>query len=200
MRGPAAIARCGLVAGAPLLVLLATKGFAADATTAPTVRLSWVRAQGAEGCIDRDTLARDVSARLGRDAFAGAPQRSIEGIVAREGKRWVARLYVRDPAGVLVGDREIASDAADYSALGGAVTLAVALVIDPEAALAPPPSTSGSTSTSVTASANAPPSASIAVAPPASASIVAPPVASVVVAPRPILVEARFAITTGLVP
>ena len=187
MRGIRAITTLALVAGGPIAIALSTGSASAEGPS--TARLSWVRAQGAETCVDAPVLARDVNKRLGRDAFGGTPSRSIEGIVAREGTKWVAKLYVRDLAGALVGDRELTSDAADCAALSGAVTLAIALVIDPEAALAPPPSSSASSSSPPLPSAT--PSASIA---PATVVPIAP------VRVRPVIVEARFGLSTGLVP
>jgi hypothetical protein len=200
MRGLRAIVTVGLAAAfAPLAVALSTK---ASADGPSTARLSWVRVQGAESCIDRDTLAKDVSTRLGRDAFGGTPTRSIEGIVARDGAKWTARLYVRDLAGALIGDREIASDAADCKALSSAVTLAIALVIDPEAAFAPPPSTSASPAASPSPSPIVLTSASLSAVPRSSPSGVVTTIieSPIVPAPRPVLMEARFGVTTGLVP
>src|SRR5438309_7754199 len=98
MRGWRAIAMVVFAAAVPLLLLVVPRA-RADDPAPPTVHLSWVRAKGAETCIDRETLAHDVNARLGRDAFGGAPARSIEGLVAREGAKWVAHLYVRDADG-----------------------------------------------------------------------------------------------------
>ena len=182
----------------PLLAIVAPRAWADDPAP-PTVHLSWVRAKGAEACVDRETLAKDVNARLGRDAFGGAPTRSIEGLVTREGNKWVAHLYVRDAAGALAGDREITSEAADCTALSGAVTLAIALMIDPEAAFAPPPVVSASASTPV-ASASA--SASVLTPPSASASTIPSVVAGppALTPPPSVVVDARVGVTSGLVP
>lgn len=103
-------------------------------------RFVWARDDGAERCPDGPTLARDVARRLGRDPFVtigGAP--SIDAIVRREGSTWVARIVVRDAGGGLVGTRDFTSASPDCTAIAAAVTLGVALSIDPEAALRPPP-------------------------------------------------------------
>jgi hypothetical protein len=69
----------------------------------------------------------------------------IDGLATKEGATWIARIYVRDTGGKMMGSRELRSDAADCAALGDAVVLAVALGIDPEVpedttpAPAPPP-------------------------------------------------------------
>jgi len=123
-----------------------------EAPKGETARFAWARGAGAESCASAAELQADVDKRLGRDAFAEPVSKSIEGTVTREGGKWIARLYVRDLSGVLLGQREITSDASDCKALGSAVTLAVALAIDPEAALAPPPSVSASASTSASSS------------------------------------------------
>ena len=47
-----------------------------------TARLAWVRGPGAESCATGLELQKDVSRRLGRDAFAEPASRTIEGTVA----------------------------------------------------------------------------------------------------------------------
>ncbi len=122
-----------------------------------TARFSWARGAGAEACASGAELQAEVNKRLGRDAFAEPARRSIEGVVTREGAKWIARLYVRELDGTLLGQRELTSDAADCKALGSAVVLAVALAIDPEAAMGPPPSTSSSAAPSTSTSGSAAP-------------------------------------------
>lgn len=111
----------------------------AHAEEGPLVRLSWVRGEGAEGCIDGEALARDVARRLGREPFGEPAAQRLEGLVVREGTRFVARLYERDASGALTGSRTIESEGADCPSLSSALGLAVALAIDPDAALAPAP-------------------------------------------------------------
>jgi len=128
-----------------VLVCLAPRALAAE-----PVRLQWVRLEGASTCIDATTLATLVQKRLGSEPFAQHAKRSIEGVVRREAGVWRAEIAVRAQA----DDQEpplrtLTSTAPDCAALSSAVVLAVALAIDPEAALssgvaekAPPAATS----------------------------------------------------------
>lgn len=132
-------ARAGPIGGAALAGLLCVTISAAPAAAeGETVRLSWARGAGADSCISAAALAERVEARLGRDAIAESAPRSIEGVVVREEERFLARIYIRDEGGALLGAREIDDASPSCSALDAAVVLAVALAIDPNAALAPP--------------------------------------------------------------
>ncbi len=110
----------------------------ADPGVPEPVRPVWIRGPGAERCVDDATLADRVSARLGRPSFSETASRRIEGLVQRDADRWVAHLYARDADGKLTGARNLTSDGVDCAGLDAAVMLAIALVIDPEAALRPP--------------------------------------------------------------
>ena len=110
----------------------------ADPGAPEPVRLVWIRGPGADRCVDEATLADRVSARLGRPSFSDTAPRRIEGIVQRDAERWVAHLYARDAGGKLAGVRNLTSDGVDCTGLDAAVMLAIALVLDPEAALRPP--------------------------------------------------------------
>jgi hypothetical protein len=101
------------------------------------VRLAWARADGGEACLSQSELGERVRARLGRDPFSEQGALSIEGWVRREGTRLRATLRVQGDAGH-TGERELDSEELDCAALGDAVVLAVALAIDPDAALRPP--------------------------------------------------------------
>lgn len=103
------------------------------------VRLSLVRAEGAEACFEAAELGARVTARLGRDPFATDAARSIEAVMTRDAKGFAAHIFVRTRGASTGGGRDLSSEAADCHALEDAVTLAVALAIDPEAALHPPP-------------------------------------------------------------
>ncbi len=166
------------------LASLSLAGTGAGAQETGRFRYAWARDEGAERCPDGPAIARDVARRLGRDPFvtvSGAP--SIEAMVHREGSAWVARLVVRDAGGALVGTREFTSTSADCTAIASAVTLGVALSIDPEAALRPPPTE----------------------APPAPRLVTPPEVAPARVAPptpwwRRAGASARASVMTGLLP
>jgi hypothetical protein len=101
------------------------------------VSLVWARAEGGEACLSEVELSERVRARLGRDPFSERGAISIEGWVRRDGERLRATLRVQDPTGE-AGQRQLDSEELDCDALGDAVVLAVALAIDPEAALRPP--------------------------------------------------------------
>src|SRR5260370_634595 len=128
--------------GLPLAIALVScpsAAWAADASPAPSARLVWVRGENTEGCSDGTSMARRVSTRLGKNAFREDAPTSIEGVIEREGQRWVAHLYIRGADGRIAGTRLLTSDGPDCDALDAAATLAVALAIDPEAALRPTP-------------------------------------------------------------
>ena len=101
---------------------------------AATYALSWVRAEGAEDCPTGRALALEVERRLGRKVFDPAAERSFEVEVTRFGARYHSDVFVRDAAGKALGHRALESDEPGCSALFGATALAIALVIDPEAA------------------------------------------------------------------
>lgn len=104
------------------------------------VRLAWVRGEGADRCPDAPSLAREVTRRLGRDPFADDAVASIEAEVARVETRWVARLHHRsDDPSAGTDTRALVSEAADCAPIAEAVALAIAIAIDPDAALRPAP-------------------------------------------------------------
>jgi hypothetical protein len=114
----------------------------APAVTPPTYALAWVRAEGAEQCPTGRVLVTEVERRLGRPVFSAEAERSFEVEVTRFGDTYRSDVYVRDASGHTIGHRSLQSDEPGCSALVNATALAIALVIDPEAAAhEPPPST-----------------------------------------------------------
>jgi hypothetical protein len=111
----------------------------ASAAAPPTYALSWVRAEGAEECPNGRALVTEVERRLGRAVFDAAAERSFEVEVTRFGQTYRSDVYVRDVAGRTIGHRSLQSDEPGCAALVNATALAVALVIDPEAAAHEPP-------------------------------------------------------------
>ncbi|HET9953804.1 MAG TPA: hypothetical protein VFQ61_04855 [Polyangiaceae bacterium] len=110
---------------------------AREAGASEPVRLQWVRLEGAGSCIDASSLSERVRRRLGNDPFQPQAQRSIEGMVRREAGTWRAQIAVRAHAtDTEPAVRELKSTSQGCESLGDAVVLAVALAIDPEAALA----------------------------------------------------------------
>lgn len=134
-------------------------------------RLSWVRGKGAEECPSAEQLAASVRQRLGRDPFSVDAPRDIEGSVARIDEVWQARLNVLGPDGAVLGSRDLSTQAPTCSLLADAVTLAIALTIDPSAPLTMPENTAA-----------APPPEAAPAPAPARAEPAPPPV---VVAPQP---------------
>jgi hypothetical protein len=106
-----------------------------------TSSLSWVRLEGAEECVATQPLARSVEERLGRSVFVSAADAdlSVEGRVERKNKTWRAHVEVRDPTGKLLGTRDLESAEASCESLRAPLALALAVMIDPDAALGPKP-------------------------------------------------------------
>ncbi|MFO0603542.1 MAG: hypothetical protein U0324_10235 [Polyangiales bacterium] len=128
----------GLPFAATLRASLAALAVPAAAAADPSgVRLGWTRGEGAETCADAAALTDAVRARLGRDPSADAGERPLEGSVARAGDAWTVQLYLRTREGALLGARSLSSTSAACEPVVGAATLAVALMIDPDAATRP---------------------------------------------------------------
>lgn len=125
--------------GGALGLGLITCALPGQATDAQHFSWSWVRLPGAETCAAAEDIASGVRARLGRDPFATPAERHIEGWVERSHDRWLAHLNVTRPDGGSLGGRQLESTEATCATLVDAVTLAVVLMIDPEAGLAPRP-------------------------------------------------------------
>jgi hypothetical protein len=99
-----------------------------------------VRLEGAGSCIDSAELESRVKRRLGNDPFDPRAARSIEGVARRAAGVWHAQIAVRaHPGDMNPPLRELESHAEDCDALSNAVVLAVALAVDPAAALTDPP-------------------------------------------------------------
>lgn len=129
---------------AALLGMTSARGArAADVPAPRTSSLSWVRLAGADACVSTQELARGVETRLGRTVFVSAAQAdlSVEGrIEPAHGKPgWRATLVLRDAKGATLGTRTLAHDEASCDSMRDPLVLVVALMIDPDAALAPPP-------------------------------------------------------------
>jgi hypothetical protein len=105
-----------------------------------TSSLSWIRMPGAESCVPTQELARDVEVRLARTVFVSASQAdvSIEGRIDRKGapNHWHATIILRDSKGATVGTRELDRVDASCSGMNEQLALVIAVMIDPDAALA----------------------------------------------------------------
>jgi hypothetical protein len=111
--------------------------FAADEPRTEPLRLSLVRGEGAGTCPDARVVAARVRDRLGRDPFSESAETAVEIVVAGQDGGYVARIRIRANGGALLGERTIASKES-CDTLAAAVALAVALYVDPDAALRPP--------------------------------------------------------------
>ncbi len=135
---------------APVAVALLATAALARAEPVPPARpaapvtssLSWVRLPGAEACIGSRALAVAVERRLQHEVFVPASRAAIavEGRVepvTTGGKGFRAVILVSDEAGVPQGSREILGASSDCAAMNDDLALVIAVMIDPEAALAP---------------------------------------------------------------
>ncbi|HEY3498419.1 MAG TPA: hypothetical protein VGK73_27185 [Polyangiaceae bacterium] len=122
--------------GATLLAL-GTLSVPAAAEPPPLFELSVVRTEGAGSCPSGNEFERRVSARLGRNPFTSAAEKVIEATLSQKEDRFRADIKLRDSAGLVEGQREIDATGSDCGALAEATTLAIALTIDPDAALSP---------------------------------------------------------------
>jgi hypothetical protein len=96
--------------------------------------LHWVRAPGAERCVDGRALARAVESRTGHSVFTSAAnaERTLEALIAPALDGWA--LTVRAWAGTRhVGDRALSFAGANCAQITDTVSLVLALMIDPEA-------------------------------------------------------------------
>jgi hypothetical protein len=130
-----------------MALLLAPLAAPAQSRAAPkplTSSLNWVRLPGSEECISPRALATAVEQRLGRTVFVSASKGdlSIEGHIepAVDPAGWRATITATDARGVSIGVREIRTDRPRCSELDPQITLVITLMIDPDAALSPPPS------------------------------------------------------------
>jgi len=96
--------------------------------------LSLVRGEGAEQCPSARELTRDVEHRIGRPVFDNEGLRSFEVQVDHEAGRYHSRVYVRGADGQSIGRRALESSEASCAPIFEATVLAIALVIDPDAA------------------------------------------------------------------
>ncbi len=137
-RAPALAALAALLGGVAG-VALAPRRAAADSPKSTS--LSWVELPGAEGCGGALAVAKDVEKWLGRRALRAPSEAelSIEARIDRVGdsRQWRAVVELRDERGAVLGVRELTSDGEDCSSLKASASLAIALMIDPDAGASP---------------------------------------------------------------
>lgn len=109
-----------------------------------TSTLSWSRLSGAEACPTVVQVAEGVQAMLGRQVLveASTADRIVEASVApssEAGETFAADIRVSTPAGELLGERRLASHQPDCADLLEIASMAIALMIDPDAIAEPEP-------------------------------------------------------------
>jgi hypothetical protein len=199
LRARRAAVACGALAlFAPAL---ARADESASPATPPSYALAWVRAEGAEECPTGRAVVTEVERRLGRPVFSAAGERSFEVEVTRFGTKYRSDVYVRDVSGRTIGHRLLESDEPGCSALVNATALAIALVIDPEAAAHEPPPSTGVAAFEPPVVTPAPPAPAATPAAPTPAPLPAPVELRVPAAPAPMPLTAslRAQLTGGLV-
>jgi len=154
--------------------LLATAlGRAQEPAAQVRYSLSLVRGQAAEQCPSGRELTHDVERRIGRPVFDSEGLRSFEVQMDREAGTYHSQVYVRGADGQSIGRRALESSEASCGPIFQATVLAIALVIDPDAAL---PERAGSVAAFA-------PLASEGAAPPPATN--APPISATAHAPSP---------------
>ncbi len=121
-----------------LLVSAALVLAAPAALAAPSARLAYVRAPGAEGCVDEEGLRKAVAARLGYDPFFPWAKVTVVAHVRKEGGGFKAEVTLVDEAGVSRGARALHAPGDDCRPLVGALALSISLALDPLSLTRPP--------------------------------------------------------------
>jgi hypothetical protein len=102
--------------------------------------LHWVRARGAEGCIDPIALAHRVEAFTGPVfVAASAAELSLAGEVAPEGRGFRVRIALSGSDGRVRGERVIRGGEPNCRSLDPAIAFIMALTLDPSLSLADAP-------------------------------------------------------------
>jgi hypothetical protein len=129
----------GLSCAFVLLLASVTRVSADELKRAAT--LQWVRMPGAEACSDGLALSRAVDAKLGRAVFTApsAAMLVVEGRAERDGEAYRAVLSLVDEAGNELGSRELRSTQSDCKELSELVAVALAVMVDPDGAIAAAP-------------------------------------------------------------
>lgn len=129
-----------VMTGCALFLFASSRDARAQESTR-TSTLGWTRDDGAEPCIGTIELAAKVEALLGRPVFVSAAKAevSVEGrVIKATPSGFSATIAIADARGVSQGRRTIDTPDADCKGLAEPVALAIALMIDPNASLAPP--------------------------------------------------------------
>jgi hypothetical protein len=124
------------------VLLFATPiAYAQDAAAGRTASLGWVRLPGAETCPTAQAIAEATEALLARRAFVPPAEAAlaIEGRAEPRDGGFRATLAVSDASGAAIGERVVDVDGT-CDALLAPLSIALAIVVDPDAEpVAPPP-------------------------------------------------------------
>jgi hypothetical protein len=142
----------------------------------------------------------EVERRLGRKVFDAAAERTFEVQVTRGATRYHSDVFVRDGQGRTLGQRALESDEPDCSAVFDATALAIALVIDPEAASREPAASPAAAAFEPPPTQPAPPVAVAPPAPPPAPPVAAAPPRPAAAAHTPTSISARTELSGSLVP
>jgi hypothetical protein len=121
----------------PALLVVGAFARSAHAQTPTRATLGWVRGLGAESCVGPIALGQRVERVVG-PVLSGASdaQLAVEGRVERVGAAYVATVAVSNPAGERLGTREVQGEGDDCRAFDDLFAFVIAVMIDPDAALA----------------------------------------------------------------
>jgi len=105
-------------------------------TSASAAKISWEPGPSAAACASAAGFERDLQIRLGKPlaSVANAPQ-IIRIVIEKLDRRFVAKIELLDEGGKLAGERTISVQGERCQAIEAYLSLAVALMIDPDAAL-----------------------------------------------------------------
>jgi hypothetical protein len=113
-------------------------GSAAAKAGPRAVHLVYNRGAGAEQCPSQAELQQGIIARLGRDPFWGRGARQVWITISRSGTELVATIAAQAEDGGAAQVRAVTSRRAECVELASAVELALAIAIDPVAAMGRP--------------------------------------------------------------
>jgi hypothetical protein len=105
---------------------------AGRAGAAPTARLDYQRASGAEACPDVTELRRAVRERLGYDPFVVEADQTMVATIRPEGPDLRGEVRLVDAAGKVRGSRELRAAAPECAELVSRMALAISIAIDPQ--------------------------------------------------------------------
>lgn len=103
----------------------------ADARDEAQARLRYERSAAAAACVDESGMRDAVAARLGYDPFVADAAEGVAIALDRRGGQWQAHIVLEDGARAKKGARSLSSREKSCDELVSAVSLAVALAIDP---------------------------------------------------------------------